>query len=73
MTDILIRDLPEGIVADIDSEAGRLGLSRVEYIRRQLIREARRTKREVRPTDLVASDDRLAGLLDHELMEAAWQ
>jgi predicted nucleic acid-binding protein len=34
MTDLLIRDVPDDIVAAIDADAGRLGLSRSEYLRR---------------------------------------
>ena len=34
--DILIRDLPDHVVAAIDANAQRLGLSRNEYLRRQL-------------------------------------
>lgn len=47
MSTILIRDLPDSIVAVIDADAARLGLSRVEYIRRQLVREAQRLRVEV--------------------------
>jgi predicted nucleic acid-binding protein len=36
MADILIRDVPEHVVAALDARARRLGLSRSEYIRRQL-------------------------------------
>ena len=34
MPDILIRDLPDDLVAAIDANARRAGLSRTEYIRR---------------------------------------
>ena len=36
MTDILIRDVPEDVIAAIDTKAQRLGLSRTEYLRRTL-------------------------------------
>ena len=39
MTDILIRDVPEDVIAAIDIKAQRLGLSRTEYLRRTLARE----------------------------------
>ncbi|MFB2582017.1 antitoxin [Herbiconiux sp. P15] len=73
MTDILIRDVPESVVAEIDLQAGRLGLSRVEFIRRQLVREASRSHQTVEAADILASTARLAGLLDEQLMEDAWR
>lgn len=73
MSDILVRDLPESVVAEIDAQAARLGLSRAEYVRRQLIREARRTSRKVSSNDLRKSDQLLANLLDQELMKQAWK
>lgn len=39
MTDILIRDVPDEILAAIDAKAKRIGLSRTEYLRRALERE----------------------------------
>jgi hypothetical protein len=39
MTDILIRDVPDEVLAAIDAKAKRMGLSRTEYLRRTLERE----------------------------------
>lgn len=39
MTDILIRDVPDEVLAAIDARAKRVGLSRTEYLRRALERE----------------------------------
>jgi len=39
MTDILIRDVPEEVLAAIDAKAKQVGLSRTEYLRRALARE----------------------------------
>ncbi len=36
MPDVLIRDLPDDVLAAIDAKARRIGLSRTEYIRRTL-------------------------------------
>jgi hypothetical protein len=33
MTDMLIRDIPDEVIAGLDAHAGRLGLSRSEYVR----------------------------------------
>ena len=40
MTDVLIRDVPEAVVAALDARASRLGLSRSEYLRRRLAQDA---------------------------------
>jgi plasmid stability protein len=39
MTDILIRDVPDEVLAAIDAKAKRIGLSRTAYLRRALERE----------------------------------
>ena len=55
MPDILIRDVPDDVVAAIDAKAQRAGLSRTEYLRRALSRE-RSEEREApvdRPQQLV--------------------
>ncbi len=38
MTDMLVRDIPDEVIAAIDARAKRLGLSRSEYLRRTLER-----------------------------------
>ncbi len=40
MTDVLIRDVPDDVIAALDAHAGRLGLSRSEYVRRRLAQDA---------------------------------
>ena len=40
MTDLLIRDVPDDVVAAVDARASRLGLSRSEYVRRRLAQDA---------------------------------
>lgn len=39
MTNILIRDVPDEVLAAIDTRAQQVGLSRAEYLRRTLERE----------------------------------
>jgi hypothetical protein len=73
VTDILIRNVPDSVIAEIDAEAVGLGISRAEYVRRQLLREALRIKQPVAWDDLVASSHRLSDLLDDQLMERAWR
>ena len=71
MPDVLIRDLPEDVVAAIDANAHRLGLSRNEYLRRLLAIEAR-----PRGTVTVADVKRSAGVFsdvdDPDVMSGAW-
>ena len=71
--DMLVRDLPDAVIIEIDAQAARLGVSRAEYVRRQLVSESQRVKRAVTVSDLERSDGALAGLLDDELMERAWR
>ena len=73
MTDILIRDVPESVIAEIDAQASALGISRAEFVRRQLLREALRVQRPVTWDDLRDSSKRLADLLDDDLMDQAWR
>lgn len=71
MPDVLIRDLPDHVVAAIDANAQRLGLSRNEYLRRQLATEtpARAT---VTVADLKRSADVFADINDPDVMSSAW-
>jgi hypothetical protein len=71
MTDILVRDVPEDVVAAIDSKAKRMGLSRTEYLRRALEREripaATITVEQLARTSSLARD-----LEDPSVMSGAW-
>ena len=72
MADILIRDVPDDVVAAIDAKARRAGLSRTEYIRRSLSRERSDTTHEVGVEDLAAFAQTFADLDDPEVMGRAW-
>ena len=71
MPDVLIRDLPDHVVAAIDANAQRLGLSRNEYLRRQLATEAR-PHATVTVADLKRSAEVFADLTDPDVMSGAW-
>jgi len=71
MTDILIRDVPDDVVAAIDANAGRLGLSRTEYLRRALAQAAHRPA-TVTVDQLRRFGSTFAGLADDDLMREAW-
>jgi hypothetical protein len=72
MTDILIRDIPDEVVAAIDARAKRVGLSRTEYLRRTLERERIEGSGPV----TVEHFDRVASLAadldDPDVMSGAW-
>jgi len=71
--DVLIRDVPEAVLAEVDAHAARLGLSRVEYIRRRLAADAATSTAAVSARDLRKFADRFADLADDEVMDAAWR
>ena len=71
MPDILIRDLPEHVVAAIDANAQRLGLSRNEYLRRQLGTESG-PHETVTVADLKRSAEVFADINDPDVMSGAW-
>lgn len=70
MTDILIRDVPDEVVAALDSNAVRAGLTRAEYLRRVL---AEQQGPAVTREHLDRFAERTADLTDPEVMSAAWQ
>ena len=72
MPDVLIRNFPAEDLELIDEQARRVGLSRTEYLRRQLHREARRAEHAVTAADLQAFSVNLPDLTDAEVMRDAW-
>ncbi|MGH3679732.1 MAG: type II toxin-antitoxin system VapB family antitoxin [Natronosporangium sp.] len=73
MADLLIRDVPEEVTAAIDSSAGRLGLSRTEYLRRVLAREVATAGAAVTVDDLSQFSEVFADLADPDVMRRAWR
>jgi len=72
MPDVLIRNFPADDLALLDEQAARLGISRSEYLRRHLHREARRAVADVTAADLRAFGDLVADLADDTVMSDAW-
>jgi plasmid stability protein len=72
MSDVLIRDVPDDVLAALESHAARLGLSRNEYLRRQLAREAQRSTTPVTMDDLRWFTEAFGDLGDPEVMRQAW-
>jgi hypothetical protein len=73
MPDVLIRDIPEAVLAEVDAHAARLGISRVEYIRRRLTADAATLRAQVTAQHLRKFADRFADLADDEVMDTAWR
>jgi hypothetical protein len=73
VSDILIRDIPEDVLAVLDQLAARMGLSRTEYIRRRLAQDARAARITVTPDDWRRFTDTYRDLGDTTVMDQAWQ
>ncbi len=72
MTDILIRDVPDDVVAAIEANARQAGLSRAEYLRRTLERERTGPAGEVTVESLRRFKETFTDLADPEVMRSAW-
>ncbi len=73
MADLLVRDVPDEVMASLDAHAGRLGISRSEYVRRRLAADAALPEASVQTADLVRFSGLFADLGDPEVMERAWR
>lgn len=72
MTDILIRNIPDDVLAAIDARAKRVGLSRTEYLRRTLERERVGSTGPTTAADLARLATLASDLDDPEVMSNAW-
>ena len=73
MTDMLIRDVPDDVIAALDAHAGRLSLSRSEYVRRRLAQDAARAGPPVSVQDLARFTEVFGDLADPDVMSQAWR
>jgi hypothetical protein len=73
MSDVLIRDIPEEVLAAVDAHAARLGISRSEYIRRRLAQDAAGNGVQVSVEDLRGFALTFADLADPAVMRGAWK
>ena len=73
MTDMLIRDVPDDVVAALEAHARRLGLSRSEYVRRRLAQDVGASDFPVTTADLARFADAFCDLADPDVMARAWQ
>ncbi|MDX2969781.1 ribbon-helix-helix protein, CopG family [Kribbella solani] len=72
MSDVLIRDVPDDVVAVIDQRAAGQGLSRSEYLRRQLSQVAGRSEVTVTAADLEQLAYLARDVKDPDVMDQAW-
>lgn len=72
MTDLLIRNLDDDAVRRIDATAERQGLSRNEYLRREITRLAQVGTRPMTLDDLARSAEIFADVTDESVMRQAW-
>jgi Ribbon-helix-helix protein, copG family len=73
MTDVLIRDVPDEVLAAVDAHAARLGLSRSEYVRRRLAQDAALQEPAVSAADLARFTELFGDLADPDVMSRAWE
>jgi hypothetical protein len=73
MADMLIRDVPDDVIAALDAHARRLGLSRAEYVRRRLAQDAALPGSPVSTADLTRFAGTCSDLGDPGVMARAWQ
>jgi hypothetical protein len=72
VTDILIRDVPDEVLAAIDAKAKRVGLSRTEYLRRALERERVQDAGPVTVEHLERAAALARDIDDPDVMSGAW-
>jgi len=72
MADVLIRDVPDEVIAIVDAHAARLGISRSEYIRRRLAQDATGASK-VCVADLKRFAEDFGDLADPDVMAQAWR
>lgn len=73
MSDVLIRDVPDDVLAALDLLSTRLGLSRTEYIRRRLAQDAHTARITVATSDWRRFADTYRDLGDASVMNQAWE
>jgi hypothetical protein len=73
MPDILVRDVPDDVVAAIDAKARVAGLSRTEYLGRTLSHECRDDSFDVTVEDLARFGHTFADLGDPDVLGHGWR
>jgi hypothetical protein len=73
MADVLIRDVPEDVIAALDAQARRLGLSRSESVRRRLAQDAAMPGSRSASKTWPGFADVFGDLADPDVMARAWR
>jgi hypothetical protein len=73
VSDVLIRDIPDDVLAALDLLAAQLGLSRTEYIRRRLAQDAHTARITVTTDDWRRFAETYSDLGDTAVMDRAWE
>lgn len=73
MVDVVVSDVPGEVVAAIDAQARRAGLSRTAFLRRQMVRMVGSAERPATAEGLSSLGERFADLADAEVMREAWE
>ena len=73
MTDIWITNIPDDVIAGLDRRAGQLGLTRAEFIRRQLSTASAGGCDVVTIESLKHVAEICEDLADSEVMASAWR
>ena len=74
MPDVLIRDVPAGVLRWMDERADHLRLSRSEMLRRELVQWAGMGEATtIEDADWEAFDETFADLSDADVMARAWR
>jgi hypothetical protein len=73
MTDLLIPDVPDDVLAAIEAKARRVGLTRIDYLLRILERERASTGQPVRVQDLSRFAEDFRDLGSRGAMRRAWE
>jgi hypothetical protein len=73
VTDVLIRDVPDDVLAALEAKAKRAGLSRTEFLRRALARESASEGAAVSVADLERFASSFDDLMNETVMDDAWR
>lgn len=73
MAQLLIRDVPDEVIAALDARAAKLGLSRSEFLRRRLAQEAAVGVTSVTVDDFRRLAEDFPDVLDEQIMRGAWK
>ncbi|WP_329003625.1 type II toxin-antitoxin system VapB family antitoxin [Kribbella sp. NBC_00709] len=72
MNDVVIRDVPDDVLAVIDRRAADLGLSTSEYLRRQLSQAVGHSEAAATLADLERFSNLARDLIDPDVINQAW-